>query len=299
MSNPRTIAAICLFILTALSLRAEAAEPLVVATIRPIHSLVSALLVRDKPILLYSGAESPHEAALRPSQVRALEKANLILRIDAGFETALKKPLRSIAIRSKVMTLSKVEGITRLPRRGGKTGRKAGKKNTDPHIWLDPRNAATLVLAIAEALATRDPLNALAYLTRAERTATKLKQLERKIAARLRGRPTAFVAGHDAFQYFETRYGLKAVGALVGPDGSRIGARGARRLRYQAKTAKVGCVLDDSSKPSRLARSLATDLGARVAGFDVLGSSLKPGVRLYPAMLQQGAKALATCLGKK
>ncbi len=292
MSNCPTFCAACLLFCTALPALVDAAELRVVTTIRPVHSLVAAVMVQGQPSLLYSGTESPHETALRPSQARALQAADLIVRVDAGFETALRRPLRTMASGATILTLSQAAGVTRLPRRG------EGGTGTDPHIWLDPRNAAAMVRAIPDALAALDPQRANALRARAEQAAVEFSRLDSEIAALLAGRPPTFVAGHDAFQYFEARYGLQAVGALIGPDGSRLGVRGSRELRRRALAAKAGCVLDDGPIPGRLARTLAADLGARLVSFDVLGSNLEPGPGLYPALLRQGTKILAACLGK-
>ncbi|HJM48863.1 MAG TPA: zinc ABC transporter substrate-binding protein [Alphaproteobacteria bacterium] len=300
MSNRRTLIAAWLLISAALSALvgaagtvggARAAEPLVVASIRPVHSLVAMVMAEGQPVLLYSGAESPHEAALRPSQARTLQAADLIVRVAADFETALRRPLRAMAAGGTILTLSQVPGIIRLPRRG------AG--GTDPHIWLDARNAAAMVRAIADALVALDPQNARnaeAIGARAERAAAVLGRLDAEIAGRLAAK-RPFVASHDAFQYLEARYGLRTIGALAGADGARLGARGNLALRRRAGAARITCLLSDGPRPGRPARALAADLGARLASFDVLGSSLEPGPGLYPKLMRQGVAALTACLG--
>ena len=87
---------------------------------------------------------------------------------------------------------------------------------TDMHIWLDPGNAKVLATAIASALGEADPGNAAIYHANAERLRQRLNDLDRSLAHRLAtvaDRP--YIVFHDGYQYFEHRYGVKAVGAIT------------------------------------------------------------------------------------
>ena len=53
--------------------------PKVVASIKPIHSLVATVMLGiGEPDLIIKGAGSPHTYALKPSQAAALENADLV-----------------------------------------------------------------------------------------------------------------------------------------------------------------------------------------------------------------------------
>lgn len=90
----------------------------IVATIRPVHSLLS-LVAGDRlePALLMDRGGSAHHFSLRPSQAALLQDADLVVRIGPGLEGGLDHALESIARDGHVMQLDGIEGLTRLPLR--------------------------------------------------------------------------------------------------------------------------------------------------------------------------------------
>ena len=93
-----------------------AAEPKVVATIKPLHSLVAAVM-RDvgTPSLIIEGAGSPHTYALKPSQAANLSRADLVFWFGRDLETFMEKPVQTIASKAKVIKILEASGITKLP----------------------------------------------------------------------------------------------------------------------------------------------------------------------------------------
>ena len=187
-----------------------AAEIDVVASIKPVHSLVASVMAGvGEPSLLVKGTGSEHSYSLRPSEARALEQAEVVFWVGETMETFLIKPLRALAGNAKVIELSQTPGLTFLPTREGgmweahehggedggagvehgaaehpdahgDEGEHAGAEHetaghahgeTDMHIWLDPENAKVLAAAIASALADADPGNAAVYQANAEKSA--------------------------------------------------------------------------------------------------------------------------------
>ncbi|WP_322988721.1 zinc ABC transporter substrate-binding protein [Hoeflea sp.] len=117
----RTVAAVATaFSLSLLSLTPASAEPRVVASIKPVHSLVAAVMEGvGTPELIVGGAASPHSYALKPSQAQALENAELIFWVGPNFETFLEKPIETIAKNAHTITLMEAEGLHKLPFRAG------------------------------------------------------------------------------------------------------------------------------------------------------------------------------------
>ena len=226
-----------------------AAAPEVVASIKPVHSLVSGVMRGvGEPELLVKAAGSEHSYSLRPSQARALEQAEVVFLVGETMETFLIKPLQALAGDAKIIELSEVPGLTLLATREGgmwqahgdehagadadhdeeragegqeegsaretdRSEREPGEEHaqgeTDMHIWLDPRNARAITAAIATALADADPGNAALYQANAEQLRHRLDELDRSLEARLAtvaDRP--YVVFHDAYHYFENRYGV-------------------------------------------------------------------------------------------
>ncbi|MBW8284356.1 MAG: zinc ABC transporter substrate-binding protein ZnuA [Rhizobium sp.] len=96
------------------------AAPQVVVSIKPVHSLVAALMQGvGEPSLIVEGAASPHTYSLKPSNARALENAELVFWIGPGLEAFLEKPLDALASKAKVVELEDAPGLVRLPFREG------------------------------------------------------------------------------------------------------------------------------------------------------------------------------------
>jgi zinc transport system substrate-binding protein len=258
-----------------------AAEIDVVASIKPVHSLVASVMQGiGEPVLLVKGTGSEHSYSLRPSEARALEQAEVVFWVGETMETFLLKPLRALAGNAKVVELWRVPGLTLFATREGgmweahehgdehagtDTGQGEGEHaeehekgdyaehhesehaqehegenaeadheagaghahgETDMHIWLDPGNAKVLAAVIASTLADADSGNAATYQANAERLRQQLDELDRSLRDRLAAiTDLPYVVFHDAYRYFEYRYGVRAVGAItinptVRPSGS-------------------------------------------------------------------------------
>ena len=107
------------FILTILSLLTiivpANAEIKVVASIKPIHSLVSYLMDGvGKPDLIVDGYASPHGFALKPSHAKMLQNADLIFWVGEDLENFLEKPLNSIAKKGEKIELLEIKELTKL-----------------------------------------------------------------------------------------------------------------------------------------------------------------------------------------
>jgi zinc transport system substrate-binding protein len=307
MSKPRYFCVALALLLGAMPAAAAAgaaAAPNVLATIKPVHSLVAAVMQGvGAPELLIGGALSEHSYALKPSDARKIERAAAIFEIGPDLETYLTAPLATLGTRGRVVVLERAPGVRLLPaRRGGlwQDTDEYGHGPTDPHLWLDPRNAIAMTAAIAAKLAALDPPHAAAYHANGARRIAALKALDRELAAKLallRGRP--YLVFHDAYHYFEARYGLKAAGAVtVAPD-RPVGPRRIETLRTAILHGHVACIFREPQFPPKLIGTLDEGSGVRIGVLDPLGAELTPGPALYPELLRGLAQSLTECLGKK
>ena len=96
------------------------AEIDVVASIKPVHSLVAGVMAGvGEPDLLVKGAASEHSYSLRPSGARALQQAEVVFWVGETMETFLVKPLHALAGDASVIDLWRAPGLTLLPTREG------------------------------------------------------------------------------------------------------------------------------------------------------------------------------------
>jgi zinc transport system substrate-binding protein len=278
----------------------------VVVTIKPLHGLAARVMAgAGTPHLLVQGALSPHIYALRPSDAAKLNAADIFIRMSDVMEPFTARIVKALPSRVQVVTLADAPGLRLLPRRTGATFAEAAddghghdRGTVDGHAWLDPVNAKRMVDSIAEALAAAAPAEADTFRANAVALKADLDALDAELArelAQVAGKP--FVVLHDALQYFEQRYGLKAVGAIaVSPEVSP-GARRLSALRRQIADLKANCVLAEPQLDRRLVTAVTEGTGARIGTIDPEGLRVAPGPDHYFALLRGLAQDLRACLG--
>ena len=296
--------------LAAFCFSAVAAEPKVVATIAPLHSLVWAVTegVTD-PVLLLPSTVSPHNFQLRPSQIQLLADADIIFWIGPHFESFLARSLSQAGLVDRQVALSAVETLHQLANRESASWHHehdseplrafsvAQAHPYDPHIWLDPINAGMLVDEIARRMGELNPDNLEDYRRNAERYKRRLEELDRHLDAALEPvRHLPFLVFHDAYHHFEYRYGLRALGAItVAPD-RQPGARHLTRLRRLILEDGVHCVFHEPQFTPRLIDSVADETGVRTGVLDAIGVDLPEGPLAYLRLMERNAAALVECL---
>lgn len=307
----RSIPLLAALLLFLASTSAQAA-PQVVVSIYPIHSLVAGVMAGvGEPLLLVRGAATPHDYALRPSDAKALANADAVFWIGPQLETFLAKPLATVKKGASVVALANAPGITLKENREGGAWEthdhghshgkdaKHGDDETDMHVWLDPVNAQAMVAAIVETLAAKDPPNAAAYRANGAKATARLASLNTDLATKLT--PVAgvpYVVFHDAYQYFDTRYGLNAIGSVtVSPERQPSVAR-LRAIRAKIVSLKARCVFGEPQiKPSVLA-AVMEGLDVKTAVLDPLEQGPDPGPNAYFTGMERLAAAHVACLSR-
>jgi zinc transport system substrate-binding protein len=287
---------------------AHAAE--VVVTIKPLHALVARVMAgAGTPYLLVQGAFSPHTYALKPSDAARLNSADIFIRMSDAMEPFTARIVKSLPSRVQVVTLEDTPKLRLLPRRTGAMFAESAESHghgrdhshdhatTDGHAWLDPVNAKLMVDRIAEALSEREPGGAAIFRTNAARLKEDLDALSAELArdlAPVAGKP--YVVFHDALQYFEQRYGLKAVGAIAVSPEVPPGARRLSVLRRQILDRKAGCIFAEPQLDTRLVAAVVEGARARVGTIDPEGIRIEAGPDHYFALLRGLARDLKACL---
>jgi len=290
------------FIISFSICKVPTAAPAVVATIAPVHSLVAAVMGDlGQPTLLLSSREPPHAVALRPSQARALARADLIVWVGRDMERWLVKPLETLG--NGALSLVEVDGTLLLPtRQFGQSHAHGGQQvgvGLDPHLWLSPENAKLWTAAIAATLGQLDPQNAAIYDANARQANQDIDLAAREVVALLAGiADRRFVVLHDALQYFERRFGVEAVGSLA--DISAEHASVARMTNLQSAVADggVGCALYEPEQGAKSFEGLRADHKIALAMVDPTGLTIEPGPGLYPALLRKIAQSMVDCHAK-
>ncbi|WP_243627787.1 zinc ABC transporter substrate-binding protein [Rhodovulum sp. BSW8] len=313
---------------------ANAEVPSVAADIPPVHSLVA--IVMDgvgTPDLLVQPGASPHGYSLRPSEAEALDRADVVFWVGEALEPWLEGPLAALASDAITVELMESEGTTELPFREGVTFEKHSHAHDhgeahddhdegedhaeddhdghddghaehdhdghghDPHAWLDPENARVWLDLIAATLSEVDPENAATYRANADAGRAQLEDMIGRIEADLdpiRGKN--FVVFHDAYQYFETRFGLAATGSIKLGDATDPSPARIEEIHQKIKDLSVECVFSEPQFNPGLVKTVFRGTDAKIGVIDPLGADLTPGPDLYPDLMVNVAASLKDCL---
>jgi len=314
---------------------AAAAAPDVVVSIKPVHSLVAGVMTGiDEPALLVKGAGSPHAYSLRPSEAEALAEADVVFWVGDGLETFLHKPLGALAPDARVVELAELDGIALLPAREGgawETHAQAEEEHGehdhehehdehadhddtdevehreahaehdhgehDLHIWLDPANAVQMVEVSADILSEVDPENASRYRANAERMTERLRALDAEIGAALAPvRDVPFIVFHDAYHYFEARYGLNAAGSITLNPERAPGAKRLYEIRSKLLELGASCVFSEPQFEPALITTVVEGTSAGTGALDPLGAEIAAGPDAYFELMRELTATFVDCL---
>ena len=156
-----------------------------------------------------------------------------------------------------------------------------------------------MVHEIEEALSEADPANAAAYAANAENMMGKLDSLVAEIDAELqpvKGR--GYVVFHDAYQYFETRFGVSAVGSITVSPEVLPGAERVSELQEKVRSLDATCVFSEPQFEPKLVATITENTNAGMGVLDPLGASIKDGPDLYFTLIRNMARALKDCLSR-
>jgi zinc transport system substrate-binding protein len=300
------------------------AEKKVIASIKPLHSLVS--FVMDgvgTPDILVDGSSSPHTFQLKPSHATMLQEADIVFWIGEDLESFLETPLESISKNSKHITLMESDEIELLKFReknifddhdehdehadehgdehdehgdehDGHDDHEHAHGEHDIHFWLDPEIAKTIVKIITRELSEIDPANAPSYESNSIKALNEIDQLISKTKGKINS-DAKYVVFHDAYQYFEKRFGIEVVGALTVNPEVLPGAKQLSEIREVIEHENVNCLFSEPQFNPGIAEMIAKDTGVRAAILDPLGAELEPGKDLYFDLIGDMASSFESC----
>lgn len=343
MRHARTIL-LASTLLTASGLSAYA-DVNVVASIKPVHSLVAAVMDGvGEPGLIVEGASSPHNYALKPSQAQMLESADIVFWVGHELEAFLEKPLETIAANAKSIELIDAHGLLKLGFREGGAFEKhahhgeeghdghmeAGHDHDheekaasdghdhdhdtaahadhqdehahgeyDAHVWLDPVNAKAMVHEIEETLVNADPANAAKYEANADAVSARLDALISEVSIKLEPvKDKGFIVFHDAYHYFENRFGISAAGSITVSPEVLPGAERITEIRAKVEELGAACVFAEPQFEPKLVSTVIEGTAAKSGIIDPLGAELADGPDLYFQVIDNMASSIKTCLSE-
>ena len=331
-----------LFVSTALmcSMIAKSAfadePPHVVASIKPVHSLVSFVMQGvGKPDLLLKVETSPHMFNLRPSIAAAIQDANIVFWVGEAMETSLADPIDALVTDARVVALStadhlivktnrhefvfqphdehyhethEMEEVEQHEDKAHKAevsehghehghGHEHSHGSLDMHLWLDPANAVHMVRMIAAKLSELNPSNTENYASNADEFERRADQLLDELSERLApAKGIPFIVYHDACRYFEERFGLTAAGSVLGSSHQPMSIHRVLKLREIVREYDIKCVFSDPQIQSEKFNVVVEGSSARIATIDPLGANIEDGPELYFVLIDKLADSFFDCL---
>lgn len=291
-------------LLSASSISALAA-PKVVVSIVPIHSLVAGVMEGvGVPELLLKGVNSEHQGSYSPQQISDMGHADLVFIIGDNLEVKLGEISGSEAVNGKEFVKLNLapDILTHRIRKGGNwevdSDEPAAGNNADPHVWLDPENAKAMTKAIAAALDQVDAPHAQTYDANALKQIAALDQLEKDIAVAITPvKDKPFIVFHDAYQYFERRFGMHAVGSISDYSATPPSAQRLEEIHSKVKSTQAACVFKEPQFSDAAVIAVTEGSAAKLGVLDPVGAKLTPGKDAYAQLLRDVTKNLTDCLG--
>ncbi|MDN3222304.1 zinc ABC transporter substrate-binding protein ZnuA [Pseudomonas nunensis] len=293
------------FVASFLLIGSAHAEVKVLTSIKPLQLIAAAVQdgVAIPEVLLPPGA-SPHNYALRPSDVRKVQSVDLVYWIGPDMEGFLPRVLKG-----RTLPTVAVQDLPGMKLRHFAEDSQSHAEDADEHdhdhrpgtldahLWLSPINARVIATKMAADLSAADPDNAARYQSNLKAFDERLDALDVRLKARLAG-----VAGkpyfvfHEAFDYFEDAYGLKHTGVFSVAAEVQPGAQHVAAMRTRLQEVGKTCVFSEPPLRPRLAETLVAGLPVKLAELDALGGYTPATAKGYEQVLEKLGNDLAGCL---
>jgi len=228
---------------------------------------------------------SPEEYLPSPQDVAALADAQLLVENGAGIETWLQRTIQNAGnAKLRVVVLS--QGLRHI--------------DANPHLWMDPVLARAYTNKVREALASLDPAHGAEYVRNTDAYKRQLETLQRDIAreiATIPPRQRTMIVFHNAWQYYNDRFGIRTVGVIELSPGQEPNPKYIGDLVDLARKYNVRAVFAEPEYSPKLAQTLAKSAGIRtVTNLYDDSTGNDPRVRDYISMLRYDTGVIVRAL---
>jgi zinc transport system substrate-binding protein len=155
-------------------------------------------------------------------------------------------------------------------------------------------NAKAMVLEIAHELSELDPQNKSNYEKNAEKMISSLDDLIDQVSTIVPKNPS-FIVFHDAYQYFENRFNIKAAGALTLNPEVLPGAKQIAEIQELIEHDNVKCIFSEPQYNPKIIEVLASDMDIITGIIDPLGAVIDAGPVMYDNLILEIANSLKSC----
>ncbi len=237
-----------------------------VVSIMPQKAFVEAIggeLVNVEVMVL--PGNSPHNYEPKPSQMKAIDAADLYFTIGVEFEGVWMKKFANQNKKMKIVNSTKDIKKIFMPEEHHAEDTNAKQHHhehggLDPHVWTSPANVKTIAFNIRETLSSLDPEHKAIYQANYEAFRAKIDATDMQIKTILKDlRPqTKFMVFHPSWGYFAQQYGLVQVAIEV--EGKEPKPRELAQIIKEAKEEGVRAIFTQPEFSDKSARQIANEL---------------------------------------
>ena len=270
----------------------------VVVSIKPIHSITTMLMDGiAMPKLLLNSSNSAHTFHLKPSQIKMLSNADLIITISDDFEIGLRKALKNIN-KASHLSIINLDQLKIHNSRGEEIyGLNEEHSKFDLHLWLDVDNMQLIAKHISTLLIELDPVNASRYSENFLKVHFELNKLKIELQQQLAPfSSTQYAIFADILQYFEDSLQLSKPVIISPFHGARLSIKRTIEAKKIIKDLNIKCLLYDPEIKAKQVQVLSEGLNLKVYKIDILGNEFAPGQGLYFNLMKKTSSQLSLCL---
>lgn len=275
----------------------------VATSIKPVSMVVKAIGGEKVKIgQIVSNSASPHDFALRPSDLKKILKADLVVWVGESLEPFLEKPIaNSQHAKTAIEWMELVGGDEHKEEKGKDLQNKEQDDGhhhdgLDPHVWLDMDNALLLAQAVEQALIELAPENALYFQQNRAAFEQDLVLLDKKNSQKLSVLSELnYVVFHDAYGYFEDHYGLVHLANISLSPERKPGAKKVVAIRGLMQANQVACIFSEVQFNPDIVDSLVEGTDVKVIELDPLGSGIELNQEAYPAFMRKMSHDFLEC----
>nr|WP_319536473.1 zinc ABC transporter substrate-binding protein ZnuA [uncultured Vibrio sp.] len=272
----------------------------VLTSIKPIQLLVTELTQGvTKPEVLLKSNTSPHDYALRPSDVKKVASADLVIWYGHDLEPFLEKV---VADKANTLTISHIPNLALREFDSEHSHKHDGHEHGshDPHFWLGVEPVKQVAEALTDKLIEVDSANANQYMENLSLFEAQLVVTDNEIKHKLAAvKDKGYYVFHDAYGYFEERYQLNQLGVFTVSPERKPGAKTLIDIRKKISSGEVVCVFSEPQFTPAVVESVTRGSNVAKGELDPLGSAIEAQPGSYFTLLSGMADSFEQCLSKK
>lgn len=244
---------------------------------------------------------SPHDYALKPSDIKTLSKAAAVFWVGPEIEPFLTKLLSQNPNALQLMTypgmpVQHFDDHQEKPDHKKLDDHDHSHQGLDGHIWLGPDQSKMIAKAIALTLIEKDPKNAASYRRNLDNFVKEVETAKINIQSTFDAQPVkGYILFHDGYGYFESAFGLKPTGHITASPERKAGARTLVTIRAALQNKKAQCVFSESQFNPAVIKRIAQDTGAKVVMLDPMAKDLNLDQHRYVDFLMAIGKSYQLC----